>query len=440
MGPARLRTLFISAVYPPLWGGTAKKFSRRMSFYPPSQVAVLARRVAGAEAFDRSVPYLVRRLLLATEGVQGWSWLRTVYRLTKAAMPIVVGRGAEIIECARPLPEGVAGYLLAKSLRRKLVINVQGEELSLLRRYRAEAMVMRRVLRGADLVIANSRFTEGMVKEFAGPRVNTGVVWPGLNVDPADWNPDPARVAELRRRLAGEPVLLTLGRLQARKGQDNVVRALPALAGQYPNLRYAVVGSTQGGTPLLRERLLALAQELGVSRHVTIMTDVPDEELPLYYSACDVFVMPNRMEADGDVEGFGQVFLEAGLARKPVIGGNSGGVPDAVVDGQTGLLVDGMSVPDIAAALLRLLGDSALAQRMAEAGRERALRMRDRDSFEVYEHLLETICPACRTAEGRRPDAAFIDPVERELGTTPAGPAVGVDRSAPGVGGGPSWQ
>ena len=100
------------------------------------------------------------------------------------------------------------------------------------------------------------------------------------------------------------------------------------------------------------------------------MGEVADSDLSDYYALCDIFIMPNREEGAGDVEGFGIVFLEAGWMGKPVIGGRSGGVPDAVKDGETGLLVDGRSVPEIEEAVARLLSDPALARSMGDKGRK----------------------------------------------------------------------
>jgi glycosyltransferase involved in cell wall biosynthesis len=134
----------------------------------------------------------------------------------------------------------------------------------------------------------------------------------------------------LRERLGGQPILLTVGRMQRRKGQDQIIRALPTILRAFPETKYVIVGPLRGWPPDFVETLRSLAEELGVSQHVLITGEVSKEDLPLYYLACDVFVMPNRLIPPGDVEGFGIVFLEASFLGKPVIGGQSGGVPDAV--------------------------------------------------------------------------------------------------------------
>ena len=116
--------------------------------------------------------------------------------------------------------------------------------------------------------------------------------------------------------------------------------------------------------------LKALADELGVTESVIFAGSVSDHDLASYYAACDLFVMPNR-QIEADIEGFGMVYLEAGAARKPVIGGISGGTEDAIVDGVTGLRIDGNSLEAIAEAVLSLLTNPPRAAAMGEAGRQR---------------------------------------------------------------------
>ncbi|NLB96282.1 MAG: glycosyltransferase, partial [Armatimonadetes bacterium] len=163
------------------------------------------------------------------------------------------------------------------------------------------------------------------------------------------------------------PVLVTVSRLLERKGHDVVLRALPRIAAAVPEVAYLVAG-TGPREPVLRR----LAGELGVAERVVFAGRVPDEELADYYGAADVFIHPNRELPNGDVEGFGIVFLEANAAGKPVIGGNSGGTPDAVVDGVTGFLIDPNDVDAVADAAIRLLTDRDLARKLGEQGRERA--------------------------------------------------------------------
>jgi phosphatidylinositol alpha-1,6-mannosyltransferase len=117
---------------------------------------------------------------------------------------------------------------------------------------------------------------------------------------------------------------------------------------------------------------MALAEALGLAGKVKFLSVNMREELLRYYDACDVFLMPSRQLKDGEVEGFGIVYIEANARRKPVIAGNSGGTVEAVIDGETGLIVNGEDLHQIAQAIIRLLTDRELGRRMGEAGRRRA--------------------------------------------------------------------
>jgi phosphatidylinositol alpha-1,6-mannosyltransferase len=134
-----------------------------------------------------------------------------------------------------------------------------------------------------------------------------------------------------------------------------------------PVLRYVIVGDGDE-----RARLEALVGHHGLRDRVTFVGEVPGGDLPGYYAACDIFLLPNRID-DGDVEGFGIVFLEAAAAGKPTVGGRSGGVPEAVEDGTTGLLVSGTDVQELSAAIRRLATSATARDRMGRAGRARVL-------------------------------------------------------------------
>jgi phosphatidylinositol alpha-1,6-mannosyltransferase len=174
---------------------------------------------------------------------------------------------------------------------------------------------------------------------------------------------------DLRQKLLGDryrdQVIVTVGSLTARKGHDMVIRALPRLRETVPDITYLIVG--QGG---YRAKLEELAMSLGVRDRVIFVGQVSAEDLPDIYALADVFVMPSREHLEScDVEGFGLVFLEASACAKPVVGGRSGGIPDAIVDGVTGLLVNPNDAEDIANSLARLLTNSNLAIRLGQQGR-----------------------------------------------------------------------
>jgi phosphatidylinositol alpha-1,6-mannosyltransferase len=171
--------------------------------------------------------------------------------------------------------------------------------------------------------------------------------------------------------LCGRRALLTVGRLVERKGHDKVLEALDFLRDKYSDLIYFVVG---GGAFV--ERLRGMVRALELEDRVFFFENVRNEELALFYEAAELFVMPSRELNDGDVEGFGIVYLEANLFSLPIIGGRSGGVPEAVVHGETGLLVDGENVGEIVMAVSRLLDNRQFADMLGQKGLRRA-----RDEF-----------------------------------------------------------
>jgi phosphatidylinositol alpha-1,6-mannosyltransferase len=169
-----------------------------------------------------------------------------------------------------------------------------------------------------------------------------------------------------RYGLADRPVVVCVSRLVRRKGQDALIRALPAIRAAVPGAALLLVGRGP-----YHDELLQLAQRVGVAEHVVLTGGVPSDELAAHYAAGDVFAMPCRTRRRGmDVEGLGIVFLEASATGLPVLVGDSGGAPDAVRDGETGYLVDGRDPAAVAERLATLLSDDALRVAMGAAGRD----------------------------------------------------------------------
>lgn len=330
---------------------------------------------------DKSQPFPVERVRLlrpVRKPPPKVPWLGSAWRCVFEDLPLersVLREAVHVVERHRPdivfLNEMYALQWLGSALRRRFSIpmaqfvhgeEIMARELASIRYRRA----VRRAIREYDGFVAVSRFTRGELLRLGASAEKIHLLQNG--VDPLRFQPGPKPPSLLERyAVQGRKVLMTIARLEERKGHELVIRAMPQILAEAPDAVYLIVGSGD-----LEPRLRCLVAELNLGTHVIFAGAVSQEELVDHYRLCDVFVMPNRVLPSGDVEGFGLVFLEAGACGKAVIGGNSGGVPDAVDHEKTGLLVSGESVDELAQAVLRLLKNSELASRMGAAGRRKA--------------------------------------------------------------------
>ncbi|MCV7261176.1 GDP-mannose-dependent alpha-(1-6)-phosphatidylinositol monomannoside mannosyltransferase [Mycobacterium shimoidei] len=226
--------------------------------------------------------------------------------------------------------------------------------------------VLRRIGESCDVVTFVSRYTRRRFASAFGPAAGLEYLPPGVDTD--RFRPDPAARTELRARyrLGQRPTVLCLSRLVPRKGQDMLIRALPAIRRRVDGAALVIAG----GGPYL-DSLRQLARRHGVSDHVTFTGAVPTDELPAHHAMADVFAMPCRTRGAGlDVEGLGIVYLEASASGVPVIAGTSGGAPETVRPGETGLVIDGRSPDRVAEAVIELLADPDRAAAMGAAGRK----------------------------------------------------------------------
>lgn len=358
--------LLLSELFPPAIGGSAELLWNVYSRIEGFPVAVLTNdSAAPSPAHDTGSFEIHRRPMTYTR----WGMLHSkglVRHLRIAAAARRLSPGASVVHCARALPEGLDALLASAATGRPFICWTHGEELAFVRSSRELSWLMNLVFRRAAAIVANSRNTLTQLEQAGAPIERAEVIHPGVDTVRFQPGGEPAR--RLRARLArpGELLLLTVGRLQRRKGHDHVIEAMAGMTASHPNLRYLVVGDGEERAAL--EQLVAARS---LTDRVTFAGSVPASELPAYYGAADLFVHPNRLDG-GDFEGFGIVFLEAAAAGLPVIGGATGGVPEAVAANRTGLLVSGTCVAELRAALARLADSAELRHSMGQQGRRRA--------------------------------------------------------------------
>lgn len=363
-----MRILVATIDYPPIEGGisTVSRCVARELANLGHEVTVVAPFFPGIEDFDQNEPVTVVRFRGYRLG-----WFRFAPFL-RACWPHL--RRADAVFAMNVAYGGVLG-LLARRLRpRPYVAFAYGYEFLKFQGWPLVARLLRRVYRRAAAVIAISRFTRGRLLEFGVPPSAVSVVLPGAPGPPTVSENDLEEVRHrfvLDGRNGGTPprVILAVGRFVRRKGHLTLVRALPQILERHPESILVLVGRGPEMSVVAKT-----AWKLGVRDHVLLPGSVSDGDVQALYRICDVFALPTGNAAKGHVEGFGLVFAEAAAHGKPVVAGRSGGVEDAVLDEETGLLVEPDDPEALADAILRLLDDPGLACRVGENARRRVER------------------------------------------------------------------
>jgi phosphatidylinositol alpha-1,6-mannosyltransferase len=358
------RVLLLSELFPPTVGGSAVLLGGIYSRLG-SDVAVLTHGEKTSRGAERRGPFEIHRCGFSRQ-YRGLADPHTLAQQLQLAWHVrLLAPPGGVVHCARALPEGLAAFLSRAMGGPRYVCWAHGEDLTSALTSREYTLLTKLVYKGAAAALANSRNTADLLEQLGVPEEKIHVVHPAVDADRFHPKVDGR---EIRKRYAapGDIMLLSVGRLQMRKGQDVAIEAVARLKAELPGLRYVIAGDGEE-----RERLEVMVDQLGVREHVFFAGIVPEAELSAYYAACDIFVLPNRVH-EGDIEGFGIVFLEAAASGKPVIGGNSGGVPEAVERNVTGLLVDG-TVDEVVKSIRTLATCETQRQRFGLAGRVRAL-------------------------------------------------------------------
>jgi phosphatidylinositol alpha-1,6-mannosyltransferase len=378
------RCLVVANTFPPVHGGSAIVYDS-LARFGGGRVSVLAPQldyrdgspIQGWREFDRQAPFKVHRIRLlrtlflpqdasalqrigglAADLVIRVSVLRSIWRIVRTEKIAVLCIG-----------ELVAGGWLARTCRQlfglKTLIYIHGEEISTRTRYDEGGKRRRRAFSAADGVVAVSRFTQDtLTHAFEVPPGKIELVSNGVDLERFVPRHRPSHLVD-RYRLDGRRVLLTVGRLYARKGMDRVIESLPIALRRFPDLVYLIVG--EGSYRPMLEELVA---EHHLGHNVIFAGAIRDCELTEHYSLGDVFIMANREMSDGETEGFGLVFLEANACGLPVIAGRAGGSVDAVADQVNGLVVDGDDTAAIAAAIVQMFDDDGLRDRLRSGGEQ----------------------------------------------------------------------
>ena len=349
------KILIVTNDFPPRAGGIQSFVHALALRLPPGQVVVYAPAWEGAAGFDRRQPFPVLR--------HPTSLMLPVPSVRRRAVRALTEHGCDTVLFGAAAPLGLLAPALRAAGARRIVALTHGHEAGWAALPVARSL-LRRIGDSVDVVTYLGEYFRVRLARALSPAAAARMARLAPGVDTEAFRPG-AGGAAVRDRLglAGRPVVVCVSRLVKRKGQDTLIRAWPAVRGAGDPVLLLV-----GSGPETR-RLRQLARQLGVADSVVFTGQVPDAELPAYYDAGDVFAMPCRTRRGGlDVEGLGIVYLEASATGLPVIAGDSGGAPDAVLSGETGYVVQGGDVRALAARLNELLADPAGARAMGEKG------------------------------------------------------------------------
>jgi phosphatidylinositol alpha-1,6-mannosyltransferase len=349
------RTLIVTNDFPPRPGGIQAFVHQLAVRQPPGEVVVYAPAWRGAAEFDAEQPFRVVR--------HETSLMLPVPSVAKRAAQLIDEEGCDTVWFGAAAPLGLLAPQLRKAGATRFVAQTHGHEVGWAALPGARAL-LRRIAAGVDVLTYLCEYQRRRLATVADGRTRLVQLPPGVDVKTFSPDVDGAAV-RASLGLAGRPVVVCVSRLVPRKGQDALIRALPLVQRLVPDAALLLVS---GGPDA--PRLHRLAVQTGVADDVVFTGSVPWEDLPSYYAAGDVFAMPCRTRRAGlDVEGLGIVYLEASATGLPVVAGDSGGAPDAVLEGETGYVVNGRDVPAVAERIAALLADPALAVRMGAAGR-----------------------------------------------------------------------
>ena len=337
------KTLLLTENFPPKEGGSGRWFWELYSRLPNDKVLIVANDTPEGREFDKTHELdIVRIELESTEwGLASTKGLGFYWETIRKVLKLIKEHDIEEVHCGRVIPEGVIARALKLLAGARYNCFVHGEDVETAATSREHSLLVKNVCKNASMLICNSENTANIVRKLgfdSGSKCE--VLHPGVDTSRFEVAaPD----TSFRQKMgwSGKRVLLTVGRLQRRKGQDFLIKSMPALLKEFPDLFYAVVGRGE-----CYDELISLVDQHELHDNVCVYPDMDDEALIKCYQQCDIFILPNRT-IDNDIEGFGMVLVEAQVCGKPVIAGDSGGTRETMNIGKTGHIIDCSSTENL---------------------------------------------------------------------------------------------
>ena len=379
-----MRVLLATMNYPPpLYGGSVLYLNRLITHIPPENVTVLTSSKGDFEAesaYDRSqrfetirIPVIFSYKMTLSITAKFLLIARWFFALWRFVNPKYIS----VVALDNVFYLGIPVLLICKLRRIPFVVFTFGEELSKAPKENASVKarvhnwIYRKTLFGASIIISISNPTTKLLEKYGVSSSKVKLIHPPTEVPQVSPSKKEIKDFLFRHQLENKLIIASVGSFIPRKGFDKLIQAIPEVLKQHPDAFLVLVGSG-----FMEPALTNLTKDLNIEEHVRFLGRIDREELNLLYASCELFVMPNYTLPDGDAEGYGMVFNEANAFAKPVIGGRSGGTIDAIQHQQTGLLVDGKNVSEIAGAICTLLGNRDLARVLGKQAQDWTKRNR----------------------------------------------------------------
>ena len=351
------RTLLVTNDFPPRKGGIQTYLEGFVRELDPAQLVVLCSSPpeGGAEEYDAQNPWTTYRIpatmMLPTPSV------------TRKMQQIIRNEAIEVVWFGASTPLGIMANAARAAGATKVISTTHGHEIGW-SMFPGTRQFLTKIFHDADTITYLTKATLRRLKPFLG---DTDIIRMPGGIEPEAFAFSPTWRAKLRQRygIGDEPVVVCISRLVERKGQDTLIEAWPEITAQHPEAKLVIVGKGA-----YANTLHAMAEASPARDSIIFTGEVPYAELAAHYSLGDIFAMPCRTRGGGlDIEGLGIVYLEAYAAGLPVVAGDSGGAPEAVIHGITGLIAAGGKVSPTIASLLFLLDNPERARAMGEAGK-----------------------------------------------------------------------
>lgn len=371
--------LFTGSFPPPLVGGSVEYVYNIASNLPENSVIIHTANAdpVAAKEIDKNFPQRIIRSsfisqVLGTRRKTSFFRRKTLSMFEYFLWPVVALRlirreKPDIVHIGEHNFAGVAALLAKRFWKIPYMYYTYAEEITILSQRKLHNKIFGKILRSSDMVLAVSHYTRDLLLDFGVSQEQISIVLPAVS-DRKMTDVSKETVESIRQKynLSNSKIILTVGALEERKGHTSVISALPYIDKAFPDIKYVIVGV--GST---KENLLLQLKETKFAGQVIFAGRVDDTELNCIYEICDIFVMAHRQILDTlDTEGCPTVFLEASSHGKPVVGGNAGGVADAILDERTGFIIDGTDEIELSNTIIKLLDNPELAAEMGEAGRK----------------------------------------------------------------------